>query len=275
VGKKILLNAVCISVLLFSAVAGTQLLNLGRANPYKWGGDVPPRDDTKPPAIIISSENNTVYPSNNLIISFNVKLLYSISASDTRIYMVYYYTSWQNEIVIVYQWNAEYLTEFSHKLNLTSIPEGNHNITIRAIEYGKYWGETFHYTTFSITGSSSISFTIDTTPPTISVLSIQNATYGTTDIDLNFSVNEPVSQIMYSLDGELNITITGNMTLAGLDNGDHNLTVYAQDNAGNIRVSETIYFNIEPFPTTMLTASVVTMAVIGLGLLIYFKKRKH
>jgi hypothetical protein len=275
VEKKMILTAVCISVLLFSAVAGTQLLNLGRANPYKWGGDVPPRDDTKPPAITISSENNTVYPSNNLIISFNVKLLYSISASDTRIYTVYYNTSWQNDSVVVYQWNAEYLTEFSHKLNLTSIPEGKQNITIRAIEYGIYWGDTFYYTTFNITGSSSISFTIDTTPPTISALSIQNATYGTTDVDLNFSVSEPVSQIAYSLDGQENVTVAGNTTLAGLSVGVHNVTVYAWDTAGNVGASETITFTVTPFPAApVAAASVAAVAVVGVVLLFYFKKRK-
>jgi hypothetical protein len=276
VGKKIILTAVCISVLLFSAVAGTQLLNLGRANPYKWGGDVPPRDDTKPPAITISSENNTVYPSNNLIISFNVKLLYSISASDTRIYMVYYYTSWQNEIVIVYQWNAEYLTEFSHKLNLTSIPEGNQKITIRAIEYGKYWGETFHFTTFTITGSSSISFTIDTIPPVISALSVQNRTYSTSDVPLNVTVNEPVSQITYSLDGQENVTTAGNTTLADLSVGTHNITVYAWDTAGNVGASETITFTVTPFPTVpVAAASMASIAVVVAGLLVCFKKRKR
>lgn len=274
--KKIILTAVCISVLLFSAVAGTQLVNLGRANPYKWIGDVPPRADTKPPAITISSENNTVYPSNNLIISYNVKLLYSRFASNLRIYMVYYYTSWQNEIVLVYQWNDEYLTEFSHKLNLTSIPEGNQNITIRAIEYGIYWRETFYYNTFNINGSSSISFTIDTTPPTISVLSIQNTTYNMTDIDLNFSVNEPVSQITYSLDGQENVTIAGNTNLAGLSIGTHNVTVYAWDTAGNVGASETITFTVTPFPTVpVAVASVAAIAAVGVGLLVYFKKRRR
>jgi LPXTG-motif cell wall-anchored protein len=31
----------------------------------------------------------------------------------------------------------------------------------------------------------------------------------------------------------------------------------------------------EPFPTAMVTTSVITVAVIGAGLLVYFKKRKH
>jgi hypothetical protein len=277
VEKKIILTAVCISALLFSTVAGTQLLNLGRANPYKWLGAVPPRADTKPPAITFSSENNTVYPSNNLIISFNVKLLRSPLASDPRIYTVYYNTSWQNTSVVVYQWSDDdpYLTEFSNKLNLTSIPEGNQNITIRAIEYGIYWGNTFYYTTFNITGSSSISFTIDTTPPTISVLSIENATYGTTDVDLSFSVSEPVSQITYSLDGQENVTIAGNTTLSDLSVGTHNVTVYAWDTAGNVRASETITFTVTPFPAVpVAVASVASIAVVIAGLLVYFKKRK-
>jgi hypothetical protein len=278
VEKKIILTAVCISVLLFSAVAGTQLLNLGRAGFYIWLGDVPPDAYTKPPAITIFPKNNTVHPSNNLIISFNVKLLRSPLASDPRVYTVCYNTSWQNASAVVYQWSYgdPYLTEFSHKLNLTSIPEGNHNITIRAIEYGIYWGDTFYYTTFNITGSSSISFTIDTTPPTISVLSIQNATYGATDVDLNFSVSEPVSQITYGLDGQGNVTVAGNSTLAGLSVGVHNVTVYAWDTAGNVGASETITFTVTPFPAVpVAVASVASVAVVIAGLLAYFKKRRR
>jgi YVTN family beta-propeller protein len=31
----------------------------------------------------------------------------------------------------------------------------------------------------------------------------------------------------------------------------------------------------EPFPTLLVVASVITVAVVGIGLLVYFKKRKH
>ena len=279
-------TAVCISVLLFSAVAGTQLLNLGRANPYIWLGQVPPDDDTKPPAIAIFPRNSTVHRSNNLTISFNVKLLRSPLASDPRVYTVYYNTSWQNDSVVVYQWSDDdpYLTEFSNKLNLTSIPEGKQNITIRAIEYGKYWNAStnygpFGYNTFTITGSSSISFTIDTTPPVISALSVQNKTYSTSDVPLNVTVNEPVSQVIYSLDGQENVTVAGNTTLADLSIGTHNVTVYAWDTAGNIGASETVTFTVakpEPFPTAQVaTVSGVSAAVACLGLLVYFKKRRR
>jgi hypothetical protein len=62
-----------------------------------------------------------------------------------------------------------------------------------------------------------------------------------------------------------------------LAKGDHNLTVYAKDDAGNIGVSKTIFFSIkvpEPFPTTLAaTVSVTSIAIIGIGLVVYFKKR--
>jgi hypothetical protein len=58
------------------------------------------------------------------------------------------------------------------------------------------------------------------------VTSPENRTYDTSSIPLNFTVNAAVSQITYCLDGVENITISGNTTLAGLANGNHNLTVY-------------------------------------------------
>jgi hypothetical protein len=89
-------------------------------------------------------------------------------------------------------------------------------------------------------------------------------------------VNESVSKVTYSLDGHENVTITGNTTLNGLSNGAHNVIVYAQDNAGNIGAFETIYFSIsEPFPTTLVVATIVSVAVVAAGLLLYFRKRRR
>ena len=88
-------------------------------------------------------------------------------------------------------------------------------------------------------------------------------------------MNNQVSQFKYSLDGQDNVTITGNTTLTGLSKGYHNVTIYAMDETGNTGASETIYFNVEvsePFPTTLAVASIVTITVIGIGLLVYFKK---
>lgn len=108
------------------------------------------------------------------------------------------------------------------------------------------------------------------------ITSPENRTYDTGIIPLNFTVNAVVSQITYSLDGEENATIAGNTTLTGLANGDHNITVYATDEAGNTVVSETMYFSVDvPFPTTMVIAPVGSVVFVGAGLLFYFKKRKR
>jgi hypothetical protein len=82
----------------------------------------------------------------------------------------------------------------------------------------------------------------------------------------------------YSLDGQENFAIAGNATLGELPNGSHNLTVYVTDLSGNIGVSEIIYFSVEvpePFPTTLVVASVITVAGVGIGVLFIFKKRKR
>jgi N-acetylneuraminic acid mutarotase len=118
---------------------------------------------------------------------------------------------------------------------------------------------------------------IDRTAPKIVVLSPESKTYYRTNVTLNFMVNETTSQMRYSLDGQENITVSGNTTLNDLLVGGHNFTVYAVDAAGNTGKSITINFTVteEPFPTTLVIASVVTGVIIGIGLLVYFKKRKH
>ena len=90
----------------------------------------------------------------------------------------------------------------------------------------------------------------------------------------------------YSLDGEDNVTLTENLlTLSGLPNGSHNLTVYANDTAGNTGQSETFFFTIakepesEPTPTTWIpTAIMIITAVVVASILIYLtrkRKQKH
>jgi hypothetical protein len=169
-----------------------------------------------------------------------------------------------------------YQTTVLASVMLPTLSEGTHKATVY---YGwQYLGTHPRYEVFA---HSTVQFTIDASSPTISGLSILNKTYETDTVPLNFTINEPASQITYSLDGEANFTITGNTTLAGLANGVHNVTVYAKDAVGNVGVSETIAFTIavpvpEPFPTTLVAVACgASVAVIGIGLLVYFKKRKH
>jgi len=137
---------------------------------------------------------------------------------------------------------------------------------------------------------------VDTTPSAshnvlaIVILSPENKTYEPQSIGLTFTVNKQVTWMGYSLDGQEIVAITGNITLAGLTGGLHNVTVYAKDEFENTGASRTILFSVatkaeleftqpqaqEPFPTTLIaTASGVSVLVVGVGLMLYFKKRNN
>jgi len=121
----------------------------------------------------------------------------------------------------------------------------------------------------------------DGTPPKIEVISPQQGTYTTTNVTLDFTVNESISSMSYVLDGKAAVEIVGNTTLSNLSYGSHNLTVYATDKAGNIGASPTTYFTIvnsvfgeEVVSTAVMATIVIVLALItGVGLLVYFKRR--
>jgi hypothetical protein len=105
-------------------------------------------------------------------------------------------------------------------------------------------------------------------------------TFSTPDVALDFTVSEPVSLIKYSIDGQGNVTVYGNTTLAGLSSGNHSVTVYVWDRAGHAGASDITHFTMyepEPafFPTTLAIATIALVVVIGVGLLVYFKKRNN
>jgi hypothetical protein len=117
----------------------------------------------------------------------------------------------------------------------------------------------------------------DFTPPNIVMQSPENKIYFAANVSLSFTVNEAASWMAYSLDAQDNVTITGNTTLSHLSYGLHNVTVYARDEFENTGTSETIAFTIaeEPFPAALAITSIVTLAIVGVGLLVYFRKRKR
>jgi len=115
-------------------------------------------------------------------------------------------------------------------------------------------------------------------PPEIKILSPADHAYNESNVPLIFNVDKPVNWMGYSLDGQENVTLTGNTTITGLTSGLHNITVYARDEFENMGASETISFSVaeEPFPVAPVAAvSVASVAIIGVSLLVYFKRRNH
>ena len=121
--------------------------------------------------------------------------------------------------------------------------------------------------------SNTVFFSVDKLAPNIVIILPQNQSYGSTDIQLTFIINKTTAWLAYSLDGKENVTIIGNVTLPALPNGSHRLTVYATDELGNSG-SETVYFNIAPFPMITATA-IVAIITIALAAGYLFLKRRE
>jgi hypothetical protein len=115
--------------------------------------------------------------------------------------------------------------------------------------------------------------------PKVAIVSPEIGNYTSGNVSLAFTMNKLTLSMRYSLDGQDNATISGNTTITDLKNGIHNVTVYARDEFDNTGASETIIFTVdvpEPFQIApVATASIATIAAVGVGLLLYFKKRKH
>lgn len=152
---------------------------------------------------------------------------------------------------------------FRENYELSELSDGNHSLVVYAND-----------TVGNMAVSSPVDFSVDTTQPVILVLSPENKVYSTNEIPLNFTGNEPVSWLAYSLDGEDNVTTNKNITLAGLTNGAHNLTVYATDEVGNMGFSETVHFTIEPFPTITIVAVTTSVIIVILASYLVFKRKK-
>jgi hypothetical protein len=198
--------------------------------------------DTTSPTIVVVSPKNKTYSDTDTSLTFTL--------SEP--------TSW-----ISYSLDRQANVTISEKTTLSQLPDGSHSIVVYASDLAGNIGE-----------SATVYFTKDTISPTISILSPQNTTYDVTEAPLTFAVSETTSWISYSLDGQANITITGNITLTGLPYGSHPLTVYVTDKAGNSEISETIYFIIaKPFPT-MIAAAIAMAATGGTASAIYYTKNK-
>jgi hypothetical protein len=169
---------------------------------------------------------------------------------------------------------------------LPKLVDGNHSIVLYANDIAGNTGV-----------SERINFTVDTVIPLISNLSIENKVYNSTNIPLSFSINKIISQISYCLDNQRNVTIVGNATLTGLTDGLHSLVVYANDGAGNVGKSDTVFFTVSnptPSPTQQPTLEPsltldniqtgnftpliiifgLMIVAVMLGVLFYFKKIK-
>lgn len=210
--------------------------------------------DNTVPALYIDSPQNRTYSTANISASFSWDK--SVTVETPR-----YINYWVDDELHLG------LDTFSDSNILEELSEGSHNFTAAAMS-----GTEF-------VNSVSVQFTVDFTCPVITILNPTNATYQT-DPQIGFTIDEPTSWMGYSLDGQNNVTVTGNMlNLTGLTNGVHNITVYANDTAGNTGTSETFMFTVakeaEPTPWTETAILITTVAIVTVAILAYLIKTRR
>jgi hypothetical protein len=172
--------------------------------------------DTTPPVIAVLSPENRTYSVNRVSLNFTV--------SEQ--------TSWEG-----YSLDGSVNVTIAGNTTLTDLPDGPHAITVYSND-----------TVGNMGRSDTILFTVDTTPPTIVVLSPENKTYSVNHIPLNFTVSEQTSWEGYSLDGSANVTTVGNQTLNSVPDGLHSIIVYGNDTASNMGSSNTVTFKVDTTP---------------------------
>ncbi len=290
--KKIALTAIIIFELLCSLVAGMQVVEVAKANPValSW---LPTSPDTSQPGLIIQSPlQNQTFTSDEVILNFTVAKPetwfgsqffanpgfgsdLSMYYCNGKIFAVKYSVDGiesQNISVTDANVLAPYYSPLNRTLDFSinlTLPEGKHVLTVSAMAESYYmpaenWDAFSHggvvksETCTIIANSTETTFYVIGTTPTITTTTPQNTTYNNTNLSLNFTVSKLPFWTAYSLDNQANTTIIGNTTLTGLTEGPHSIVVYANDTAGNMGKSDTVFFTINmptPSPTPSPSAS--------------------
>ncbi|MCW4031160.1 MAG: hypothetical protein NWE80_02215 [Candidatus Bathyarchaeota archaeon] len=286
--KRALLTMITL-FLLFSVEAILFQNNLAKANiahhdpispdvPYG-----PPSPFPDPPELIIQSpQHNASYSNNEVLLNFTVVNPYTKSESTRITEISYNFNGLAKTLWSSINAPLSSTQQFLTRLNAST---GQHSLQLSVKAEFLFYSDPryiFSPSIFPIEVQETILFRIDTTAfsqPSISIASPENKTYEKSNIPLNFALNESSSQISYSLDGQENVSTIGNTTLTGLSNGEHNITIYATNDAGNVETSETIIFSIvneaKSFPVAIAVVLLALATVVIPSLAIYFKKRKH
>lgn len=203
------ISALILSGLLVSLLVGTHTVEVAGAptprTTYHPGdsyttvyyqNEISPPDSTKQPIVtILTPANNTVIASNNVTLTFNLTLEASTSFYPITLGPVYYKSSWQsNNITIDVDCHSSFMSK-TLQMSITAIdvPEGPQWMTVYAYAVCEYetgrenvtvpntptsillFNFLYVYSNiYRIGGSSSVNFTIDTSPTKIPSIPPEN-----------------------------------------------------------------------------------------------------
>ena len=122
---------------------------------------------------------------------------------------------------------------------------------------------TLHATGFKTMGKITyvnVTFSVDTTPPTIIIDSPQSTTYTTGNVTIDLSELSDAQHYWYFIEGidNENQTWTTSVTRSGIPNGNYILHVFGNDSVNNVaHVSLTLTMKI-PIPTSLPSVPITT-----------------
>jgi hypothetical protein len=178
----------------------------------------------------------------------NREVAVTMTSPENRTYAV-------KRVMVYFNWSS-YINE--HEVprwigysidDQTMVTVGN---TTTASEYGTYLENLVDGVhNFKVIVSGSIQevysvetqFTVDTTHPSVTILSPQNTTYQN-GVPLEFKVNEPTDLLSYIIDSNDVIINPENNTILDLPEGPHSISVSASDKAGLTGTSEQVFFTV-------------------------------
>ncbi len=203
-------------------------------------------------SIPVGSHNTSVYSNDTYGNMGRSQTVYFTRASDVVI-RVQYADGFPRSGAVVWNYQPELIP--------IGVTDNNGLVSCSYLNDGTYWfraywppptpqfGDDTPLVVDHGHGSAIITYSngYEITPPAIAILSPQNQTYTNRTVPLTYAIYDfsPISWTGYSLDGQANMTITGNTTLAGLSFGSHNVSVYSNDTYGNMGSSETVYFTVQ------------------------------
>jgi hypothetical protein len=270
--KRPTLSLILILTLSISIIAGSQTLEVAEAN------------FLPAPAIIIYSPAPVISANTSIPLNVGVNIL----NNSPEIVRILYSVDGNSNVTLTNLTRTDNVwfdpnkvgSEFRATSILDNLAEGTHTLKVYSQDAA---GKEM---------SSSVEFTIDThyKYPEVVLLSPHNTTYASTEVPLTFTCDRQIWSADYVLEGDIlegeggHMSLSGNTTLTGLSNGTHTITVYVFTTEREQANSQTVHFTVnietqlqpEPFPTALVTiVSVASLSVLGIGLLIYFKKRKN
>jgi hypothetical protein len=251
--------AICVITVLLVLLVIIQVSGFTMANPVPW--PKAPNLEEKPTLTTKTPQNYSSYGVGNVALDFSV-----VKPDSWLItYDLVYNLGQIAQIDVSLDGKSCNSADYSQALKL--LPLGMHELNITVLSYAYYMepmpgienipGRFVDYQ-YPIIVSDIVYFSL--APPKIQIHSPQATTYDQSSVSLIYSLNQSAPQLYYVLDGQ-NITETGKTTfnyvaqdelnatlyatiLTGLSNGNHKVTVYATDEAGNIG-SQTVEFTVE------------------------------